>query len=81
MNYDKKLHNIQSSAGSYINTRYYFSDIFSVLVEVAYLDNIYDVTKTNKGSALISGGMFILSFLKKSPHLNGVMINLFCCYK
>lgn len=62
MNYDKKLHNIQSSAGSYINTRYYFSDIFSVLVEVAYLDNIYDVTKTNKGSALISGGMFILSF-------------------
>lgn len=62
MNYDKKLHNIQSSAGSYINTRYYFSDIFSVLVEIAYLDNIYDVTKTNNGSALISGGMFILSF-------------------
>lgn len=62
MNYDKKLYNIHSSAGSYINTRYYISDIFSVLFEAAYLDNIYDISKTNKGSALITGGMFILSF-------------------
>lgn len=61
-NYNEKFINTQISAGSYINTRYYFSDIFSVLVEVAYLNNIYDVTKTNKGSALISGCMFILSF-------------------
>lgn len=61
-NYNEKFTNTQVSAGSYINTRYYITDILSVLFEAAYLDNIYDINKLKNGNALITGGMVILSF-------------------
>lgn len=61
-NFNKEFSNIQINTGAYINIRYYFSDIFSILLETAYLGNIYDITNTNKGNALLSGGMLIISF-------------------
>lgn len=61
-NFNKDFKNTQLNTGSYINMRYYITDIFSILLETAYLGNIYDITNTNKGNAILSGGMFIISF-------------------
>lgn len=61
-NLNKTFTHIQTNTGTYINVRYYFTDIFSILLETAYLGNIYDTTNTNKGYTVITGGMLILSF-------------------
>lgn len=61
-NFNKDFKHMQLNSGSYINMRYYISDVFSILLEMAYLGNIYDITNTNKGNAVLSGGMLIISF-------------------
>lgn len=61
-NFNEQFINTQISAGSYINARYYITDMISVLFETACLNNIYDITDTNKGYALITGAMLILTF-------------------